>query len=189
MQTVRNASAARFFAAVVSAIAMTQVGAQATSTAADNARFLADLTVTAQFEQSIQAARKQMPEMMKQMAATAGDSGASAARDRYMNRIPPLLDKMMERMAMELAKPEIRGKLSDAVFASVNRIYSAAEIDSLAAYYRTPMGVAVVAKQGALMGDLMPATSAITMHALQPAVTEFMEAAKKLAAEPAAATK
>ena len=180
MQTIRCAFALRFFVATVAALAITHVCAQST---ADNARFLADLTVKAQFEQSMQATRKQMPAMMKQISAMAGDADGSAERTKMMERMQPLQDRMMQRMVEELAKPEIRSQLSDAVFTSINRIYDAVEIDSLAAYYRTPIGAAVVAKQGALMSDSMPEIAAITMKAMQPAMAEMMEGVKKLAAE------
>ena len=180
MKTVRCIFIFRGFAALVACCAMTLAGAQTT---ADNARFLADLTVRAQFEQSIQATRKQMPTMMKQISAMAGDPSGSAELIKMMERMQPLQDRMMERMVEELAKPEIRSQLSDAVFTSINRIYDAAEIDSLAAYYRTPIGAAVVAKQGALMADLLPETTAITMKAMQPLMAEMMEGVKKLALE------
>ena len=180
MKTVRWTLIFRGFAALAAYCAMTLAGAQTT---ADNARFLADLTVKAQFEQSVQAMRKQMPAMMKQISAMAGDASDSAERIRMVERMQPLQDRMMGRMLEELAKPEIRSQLADAVFTSVNRIYDAAEVDSLAAYYRTPIGAAVIAKQGALMADLLPETTAITMKAMQPAMAEMMEGAKKLALE------
>ena len=180
MKTVRRTLIFRGFATLVACCAMALAGAQTT---ADNARFLADLTVKAHFEQSMQAMRKQMPTMMKQISAMAGDAGDSAERIKMMERMQPLQDRMMERMVEELAKPEIRSQLADAVFASINRIYDAAEIDSLAAYYRTPIGAAVVAKQGALMADLLPETTAITMKVMQPTMAEMTEGAKKLALE------
>lgn len=184
MQTNRVLSVFRLFVVTVAALVVAPVSAQA---APDNARFVADLLVKAQFEQSTQATRKQMPQLMaqiaQQVATVSGDSAAGAESIRRLERMQPLQEKMLDRLAAELARPDIRNQLSDAAVASLKRVYSPAEIDSLADYYRTPLGAAVIAKQATLMGDLLPATTAITMQVMQPAMAEFMEGAKKLAAE------
>lgn len=181
-------SAVRFFVATVAALAAAHACAQA---APDNARFVADLMVKAQFEQSLQVARKQMPALMaqmtKQVSVAAGTDAQAAERNKMMEqtmeRMQPLQDRLYERLAAELAKPEIRSQLSDAVLASLKRVFSSAEIDSMADYYRTPVGASVIAKQADLMGDMMSATTRITMQAMQPAMAEFMESMKKMRAE------
>lgn len=183
MPTLRMTFVLRLASASIAALALAQVSAQTT---ADNARFLSDLMVKAQFEQSLQVARKQMPQvtsqMMKQVTASA-DPAVAAERAKMVERLQPLQDKMLDRLVAELAKPEIRNQLGDAVFASITRVYDAAEIDSMADYYRTPIGAAVIAKQGAMMSDMLPATTGIMMKAMQPAMAEFMESVKKLATE------
>lgn len=186
--SLRTFSAVRFLVAAVVALAGAHVCAQA---APDNARFVADLMVKAQFEQSLQVTRKQMPQLMaqltKQASVIAGSDARAAERNKTMEqtmeRMGPLQDRLYERMAEEMARPEIRSQLSDAVMASLKRVYSPAEIDSMADYYRTPVGASVFAKQADLMGDMLPATTKITMQVMQPAMAEFVESMKKMRAE------
>jgi len=189
MRPTRTFASLRFFVVTCAAFAVAQASAQSASD--DNARFVADLMVKAQFEQSMQVARKQMPQLMaqltKQASAAAGSDARAAERNKAvqesMERMQPLQDRLYDRLTAEMARPEIRSRLSDAVLASLKRVYTPVEIDSMADYYRTPVGASVIAKQADLMGDMMPATATITMQVMQPAMIEFVESMKKMRSE------
>lgn len=169
----------------VFAVAALNVQAQG---ADDNAKFLADQLVGAQFDQTMQGMKKQMPAVMSRMmqqvqSQMPGGEEAKAGFKEMMEKMAPLQEKLMSSLADGFKAPEVRAELSAAAVASIKRVYLPAEIDSLAAYYRTPLGSAVASKQAAVGLDMMPAVTEVTGRIMQPAMKEFMDSVKALAAE------
>jgi hypothetical protein len=154
----------------------------------DNAKFLADQLVGAQFDQSMQGMKKQMPALMSRMAQQMqsqfpGGADGKARFNEMMEKMAPLQEKLMSAMADAFKAPDVRAELSAAALASIRRVYLPAEIDSLAAYYRTPIGAAVAFKQAAVAVDMMPAIGEVTGRVMQPAMKDFMDSMKVVAAE------
>ena len=154
----------------------------------ENAKFLADQLVGSQFDQTMQGMKKQMPAMMSRViqqmqAQMSGGDDAKAGLKDMMEKMAPLQEKLMSRMAEGFKAPEVRAELSAAAVASIKRVYLPAEVDSLAAYYRTPLGAAVASKQAAVGLDMIPALTEVSGRVMQPAMKEFMESMKAVVAE------
>lgn len=169
----------------VFAVAALNVSAQSVD---DNAKFLAEQLVGAQFDQTMQGMKKQMPAMMSRVAQQMqsqfpGGADGKPGFKEMIDKMAPLQEKLMGTMADAFKAPDVRAELSAAAVASIKRVYLPAEIDSLAAYYRTPLGAAVASKQGAVALDMMPAITEVTGRVMQPAMKEFMESVKALAAQ------
>jgi uncharacterized protein len=175
---------------VAASVGFVAVGAAFAQTT-DNARYVAEVMVNAQFDQGMEAVKKQMPEMIRNMSKQATQSmnlpaNESEKAEAFFKKMQPSFDRMYERFTQELSKPEIRVDLIDRVTGSYKRVFSVAEIDAMAAYYRSPLGASALTKMGALMGDMLPAVNEVTMRAMQPAMSEMLETIKKSAAEEAA---
>lgn len=150
-----------------------------------NARFVAEVTVSAQFDQSMDGMRKRLPEMMdsmqKQFEVTLGDSAASIARrNEIQSKIQPLIDRMFDQFVVELRKPAIRNELISVIEAAYTRTFTVPEIDAMAAYYRSPLGASAMSKMGLALADMAPAVHTAILKAVEPAMVELMDSVKKL---------
>lgn len=120
-----------------------------------------------------------MTDQMKQMAAHFAQTSV-AATPEARQKAEALQNKIMD-LSMAEAKALV-GKM-DTIYASV---YSEAELKAMVAFFKTPEGQSMIAKQPQIMAQMMPLVQQM-QQGLMPKIQQLVEEAKAVEAAPAPA--